>query len=144
MGDESFVFVRRFNRGRRFVHWIYSKICLILRKKAKAKRDHIRIGTRKVPLPYGRLNILVQSYNVCTQTLRSSWFTLIQKRGTYLGEPLAQVGGKGLFTAELEESLHKGDIDIAVRIARKIRPTELPEGLTLGAISAREVPTMRL
>ena len=52
---------------------------------------------------------------------------------------LAQVGGKGLFTAELEEAMHKGDIDIAVH-SLKDMPTELPEGLTLGAISAREVP----
>ncbi|ETI96749.1 MAG: Hydroxymethylbilane synthase, partial [Veillonella sp. DORA_B_18_19_23] len=48
-------------------------------------------------------------------------------------------GGKGLFTAELEEAMHKGDIDIAVH-SLKDMPTELPEGLTLGAISAREVP----
>lgn len=54
-------------------------------------------------------------------------------------KPLAQVGGKGLFTAELEEAMHKGDIDIAVH-SLKDMPTELPEGLTLGAISAREVP----
>ncbi len=35
--------------------------------------------------------------------------------------------------------MHKGDIDIAVH-SLKDMPTELPEGLTLGAISAREVP----
>ena len=56
-----------------------------------------------------------------------------------MNKPLAEVGGKGLFTAELEAAMHAGDIDIAVH-SLKDMPTELPEGLTLGAISKREVP----
>ena len=56
-----------------------------------------------------------------------------------LDKPLAEVGGKGLFTAELEAAMHAGDIDIAVH-SLKDMPTELPDGLTLGAISKREVP----
>ena len=53
------------------LYWDLFKDMFNLEKEAKAMRDHIRIGTRKSALPYGRLNILVQSYNVCTQTLRS-------------------------------------------------------------------------
>ena len=56
-----------------------------------------------------------------------------------MNKPLAEVGGKGLFTAELEAAMHAGDIDIAVH-SLKDMPTELPDGLTLGAISKREVP----
>ena len=51
--------------------------------------------------------------------------------------PLSKIGGKGLFTKELENELLAGAIDIAVH-SLKDMPTELPTGLTIGAISARE------
>jgi hydroxymethylbilane synthase len=51
--------------------------------------------------------------------------------------PLAQVGAKGLFTKELEEALLDGRIDLAVH-SLKDMPTELPSGLKLAAIPARE------
>ena len=51
--------------------------------------------------------------------------------------PLAQVGGKGLFTKEIEEALLAGNIDLAVH-SLKDMPTGLPPGLTLAAIPERE------
>lgn len=54
--------------------------------------------------------------------------------------PLAQVGGtKALFTKEIEEALQAGRIDLAVH-SLKDMPTQLPRGLTLGAMPAREDP----
>src|SRR6202045_1185669 len=53
--------------------------------------------------------------------------------------PLAQVGGKGLFTKEIEEALLAGAIDLAVH-SLKDMPTDLPAGLTLAAIPEREEP----
>jgi hydroxymethylbilane synthase len=53
--------------------------------------------------------------------------------------PLAQVGGKGLFTKEIEEALLAGAIDLAVH-SLKDMPTEIPLGLTLAAIPEREDP----
>jgi hydroxymethylbilane synthase len=53
--------------------------------------------------------------------------------------PLAQVGGKGLFTKEIEEALLAGSIDVAVH-SLKDMPTDLPPGLTLAAIPEREEP----
>ena len=53
--------------------------------------------------------------------------------------PLAQVGGKGLFTKEIEEALLAGTIDLAVH-SLKDMPTDLPAGLTLAAIPEREEP----
>jgi len=53
--------------------------------------------------------------------------------------PLAQVGGKGLFTKEIEEALLERRADLAVHSLKDL-PTELPEGLGLAAVPEREDP----
>jgi hydroxymethylbilane synthase len=53
--------------------------------------------------------------------------------------PLAKVGGKGLFTKEIEEALLDGRADLAVHSLKDL-PTELPEGLVLAAVPPREDP----
>lgn len=53
--------------------------------------------------------------------------------------PLADVGGKGLFTKELEEALLRGDADLAVHSLKDL-PTKLPAGLYLAAVLKREDP----
>jgi hydroxymethylbilane synthase len=53
--------------------------------------------------------------------------------------PLAAIGGKGLFTKELDEALLDGRIDLAVH-SLKDYPVELPEGLTLAAAPVRAAP----
>lgn len=54
-------------------------------------------------------------------------------------EPLTMIGGKGLFTKEIEEALINGEIDLAVHSMKDL-PTDLPEGITLAAITKREDP----
>lgn len=56
-----------------------------------------------------------------------------------LDVPLAKIGGKGLFTKELETAMLAGKIDIAVH-SLKDMPTELPEGLVLAATTKRATP----
>jgi len=53
--------------------------------------------------------------------------------------PLAKVGGKGLFTKEIEEALLDGRADLAVHSLKDL-PTELPDGLVLAAVPDREDP----
>ncbi len=53
--------------------------------------------------------------------------------------PLSRLGGVGLFTKELEVSLIHKKIDIAVHSAKDV-PTEIPEGLTIGATPKRKDP----
>ena len=53
--------------------------------------------------------------------------------------PLHEIGGKGLFTKEIEEALLDGRADLAVHSLKDL-PTELPEGLVLAAVPEREDP----
>ena len=65
---------------------------------------------------------------------------VISTRGDRIVDrPLAAIGGKGLFTAELEAALRSGDIHFAVHSLKDL-PTEDPDGLILGAIPKRADP----
>ncbi len=56
-----------------------------------------------------------------------------------LDQPLAEIGGKGLFTEEIEAALSDGRIDLAVHSSKDM-PTDLPEGLVLDVFLPREDP----
>jgi len=56
-----------------------------------------------------------------------------------LDTPLAKIGGKGLFTKELEVAMLNGEADIAVH-SMKDMPTALPDGLEISVITERETP----
>lgn len=53
------------------------------------------------------------------------------------GEPLPEIGGKGLFTEELECALRDGEIDLAVHSLKDL-PTDDAEGVLVGAVGARD------
>jgi hydroxymethylbilane synthase len=53
------------------------------------------------------------------------------------GEPLPEIGGKGLFTAELEQRLRDGGVDLAVHSLKDL-PTEEPQDVVIGAVCRRE------
>lgn len=56
-----------------------------------------------------------------------------------LDRPLSEIGGKGLFTKEIEEALLSREIDIAVHSMKDMQ-TVLPDGLVIGAVLPREDP----
>lgn len=56
-----------------------------------------------------------------------------------LDGPLVDIGGKGLFTKELDEALLRGEIDAAVHSMKDL-PVHLPEGIALAAVLPREDP----
>jgi len=64
---------------------------------------------------------------------------IIKTTGDVKSEPLSVIGGKGVFTKELEDALLDGRIDIAVHSLKDL-PTVLPEGLSISAICEREDP----
>ena len=102
-------------------------------------RNHIKIGTRKSALALWQAEFIKSELQRLNPSITVELVHFNTKGDRILEKPLAEVGGKGLFTAELEAAMHDGDIDIAVH-SLKDMPTELPQGLTLGAISKREVP----
>jgi len=86
--------------------------------------------------------LAVYQANLIAQKLREMNLTIeIQRIKTQgdkiLDVPLAQIGGKGLFTKELEEALLDRRIDLAVHSLKDL-PTELPHGLCIGAVLERE------
>jgi len=62
---------------------------------------------------------------------------IIKTTGDVKSEPLSVIGGKGVFTKELEEALLDGRIDLAVHSLKDL-PTILPDDLSISAICERE------
>jgi hydroxymethylbilane synthase len=101
----------------------------------------LRIGTRGSPLALAQATI-VQAQLAGAHGLAAEAFELkiIRTSGDAIQDrPLAEVGGKGLFTKEIEEALIAGQIDLAVHSAKDL-PTVLPEGLAIVAALPREDP----
>lgn len=96
----------------------------------------IRIGTRGSKLALWQANhiadLLREQYPDTTVEL----VTFTTKGDKVLDKSLPSIGGKGLFTQELEKALLNGDIDCAVHSLKDL-PTENPEGLTIGAVPKR-------
>jgi hydroxymethylbilane synthase len=101
----------------------------------------LRIGTRGSPLALAQAT-MVQAQLASSHGLAVEAFELkiIRTTGDVIQDrPLAEVGGKGLFTKEIEEALIAGQIDLAVHSAKDL-PTLLPEGLAIVAALPREDP----
>ena len=96
----------------------------------------LTIGTRQSLLALWQSNhiaaLLREKYPECEVVLKK----IVTKGDRILDVPLAQIGGKGLFTKEIETKLADGTIDLAVH-SLKDMPTVLPEGLCLTAITER-------
>ena len=96
----------------------------------------LKIGTRQSLLALWQSNhiaaCLRKQYPECEVVLKK----IVTKGDRILDVPLAQIGGKGLFTKEIEEDLLSGEVDLAVH-SLKDMPTVLPEGLCLTAITER-------
>lgn len=64
---------------------------------------------------------------------------IIKTTGDVKNDPLSVIGGRGVFTKELEDALLDGRIDIAVHSFKDL-PTVLPKGLSVSAVCEREDP----
>jgi hydroxymethylbilane synthase len=101
----------------------------------------LRIGTRSSPLALAQA-AEARARLMEAHGLPESAFAVeaISTTGDLVRDrPLAEAGGKGLFTKELEEALLGRRIDIAVHSSKDM-PTTLPDGLALTAFLPREDP----
>ena len=101
--------------------------------------DRIRIGSRGSPLAVAQANE-VKRRLIAAHGLDESAVEILTFKTTgdrIQDRPLAQAGGKGLFTKEIEEALLAGEIELAVH-SMKDMPTVLPDGLIIAAMLPRE------
>lgn len=99
----------------------------------------LRLGTRGSDLALWQSKYVAALLEAAQPGLQVE-YEIIKTRGDQvLDTPLPLVGGKGVFTAELELALREKRIDCAVHSLKDL-PTEQPEGLVLGAITARANP----
>lgn len=96
----------------------------------------IRIGTRGSALALWQADYIRDRLHAMHPDVECERIIFKTRGDHILDRPLAEIGGKGLFTKELEVALIDGDIDIAVH-SLKDMPTALPEGLVLGAVPVR-------
>ncbi|GHD17596.1 hydroxymethylbilane synthase [Tianweitania populi] len=101
----------------------------------------IRIGTRGSDLALAQAREtrarLMAAHGLAEDAFEIVVITTTGDRIT--NRPLSEVGGKGLFTLEIEEGLIEGRLDLAVHSSKDM-PTVLPEGLELSAFLPREDP----
>jgi hydroxymethylbilane synthase len=101
----------------------------------------LRLGTRGSPLALAQAR-MVQDALAAAHGIPPEGIELVTIRTSgdrIQDRPLAEAGGKGLFTKEIEEALAAGAIDLAVHSSKDM-PTVLPTGLVLAAFLPREDP----
>jgi len=101
------------------------------------KTSALRIGSRGSDLALWQARWVESEIRTIVPDCRISIEVIRTKGDRILDSPLSAIGDRGLFTREIEEALLDGKIDCAVHSLKDL-PTELPEGLTLGAVCRRE------
>jgi hydroxymethylbilane synthase len=99
----------------------------------------IRIATRKSPLALWQARHVATLLERAHPGLGVELCEMSTQGDKLLDTPLAKIGGKGLFVKELEQSLLEGRADLAVHSMKDV-PVELPAGLCLPVVLAREEP----
>lgn len=105
----------------------------------RVQETPIRIGTRGSPLALAQAHDVRRRLSEAHRRPESDFEVIVIKTSgdRILDRPLSEVGGKGLFTKEIEEALLASEIDLAVHSMKDVA-TVLPDGLTLSSILPRE------
>jgi hydroxymethylbilane synthase len=99
----------------------------------------IRIGTRSSVLALAQAHIVQRLLETRHPSVRITLVPMVTTGDIRTDRPLADIGGKGLFTKELEENLLDGRLDIAVHSLKDME-THLRDGMTIGAVLERDDP----
>lgn len=103
-------------------------------------KQRLRIATRKSPLAMWQAEFVKAKLEMAHPGLVVELIPMSTKGDKILDVPLAKIGGKGLFTKELEDQMLSGEADLAVHSMKDV-PMVLPEGFALSAIMERHDPT---
>ncbi len=101
--------------------------------------NRLRIGTRGSLLARTQTEMVVQQIRAANPGLLVETHIIQTTGDVQRNVPFAQVGTKGMFVKEIEQALLDGSIDVGVH-SLKDMPSELPDGLELACIPAREDP----
>ena len=99
-------------------------------------RNTLLIGTRRSRLSLIQANAVLSDFSTSVPDRRFALEQFTTKGDRMLETPLPLLGGKGVFTDEIEAALLSGDIDFAVHSLKDL-PVEQREGLVIGAVTAR-------
>ena len=99
-------------------------------------KSKLTIGTRGSKLALFQANLVESKLKTAYPNLEVEIDTIKTKGDKILDLALSKIGDKGLFTKEIQDSLYKKEIDIAVHSLKDL-PTVLPNGTQLGAILER-------
>lgn len=102
-------------------------------------RNRLVIGTRSSQLALWQADYIASKLGEKYPHLTIEKKLMTTQGDKILDAPLAKIGGKGLFTKELETAMLSGEIDLAVH-SLKDMPVEVPAGLQISAITQREDP----
>lgn len=94
------------------------------------------VGTRSSQLALWQADFVIGELRKMYPDLAIEKRLMTTKGDKILNAPLAKIGGKGLFTKELETAMLAGEIDIAVH-SLKDMPVMVPEGLVITAVTER-------
>ena len=94
------------------------------------------VGTRSSQLALWQADFVIGELRKRYPDLATEKQLMTTKGAKILNAPLAKIGGKGLFTKELETAMLAGEIDIAVH-SLKDMPVVVPEGLVITAVTER-------
>ena len=99
----------------------------------------LRIGTRGSPMALAQTGMVRDRIVAANPGLETELVVVTTVADKILDRPLSEIGGKGLFTKELEQALFADTIDVAVHSMKDVE-TWLPEGLVIACILERDDP----
>ena len=99
----------------------------------------LRIGTRGSPMALAQTGMVRDKIVAANPGLETELVVVTTVADKILDRPLSEIGGKGLFTKELEQALFADEVDVAVHSMKDVE-TWLPEGLVIACILARDDP----
>lgn len=106
---------------------------------SELKKKKLVVGTRSSQLALWQADYVISCLQQHYPGLEIEKRLMTTKGDQILNAPLAKIGGKGLFTKELETAMLEGEIDLAVH-SLKDMPVVVPEGLVITAITERADP----